>query len=130
MRKQGICIAIALIVLLLASCGNAAPANDPGSVAKAFLERLQKMDFDGAKALATKDGQKVLSMMQGFLAMADEEQKKKMNEEGEQGTITIGSVDEQGDKATVVYSMGDKKDQPLELVKENGQWKVNFQKEL
>ncbi len=130
MKNIGIVLSIGCIVLLLAACGGAAPANDPSSVAKAFLERLAKMDLDGAKELATKDGQKVLSMMQGFLAMADEEQKKKMDEEGEQGPVTIVSVDEQGDKATVVYSMGDKQDQPLELVKENGQWKVNFQKEL
>ena len=130
MKNSGKCVVIISIIFLLAACGSSAPANDPESVAKAFLERLGRMDFNGAKELATKDGQKMLSMIQGFIAMADEEKKKEMEEEGQAGPPVIVSVDEQGDKAMVVYSMGDKKNQPLELLKENGQWKVNFQKEM
>jgi hypothetical protein len=129
MRKTGILVLIATVVLFFAACGGAPVANDPSSVAKAFMERLQKLDFDGAKQLATEDGQKVLSMLQGLMAMADQKEKDKYAKE-EQGEVKIISVDDKGDKAIVTYSAGGKENAPLELLKENGQWKVNFQKEL
>jgi hypothetical protein len=129
MKKLVVLFAIMAVVLALSACGGAV-ANDPTSVSKAFLEKLKTFDFDGAKQLATADGQKVLGMLQGFMAMADKAELEKQKAESAKGELKIISVDEQGDKATVKYSMKEGETSSMDLVKENGQWKVNFKKEL
>ena len=130
MKKLGFVIMIAAMLFALAACGAGAPANDPKSVAVAFLDRMKNMDLDGAKQLATADGAKMLDMVKGLMAGVDKAELDKQKAEGAQSETKILDVKEEGDKATVQYSQKEGETSVLEMVKENGQWKVNFKKSM
>lgn len=114
---------IALTLLVLSSC---AGGSGPEPVAKNFLNKLGALDFKGAAKYATDEGAAALNMMQSFMAMAPQEELNAMK-----GKPTIISTTVNGDKAVVIYTMsGDTDEQALDMVKVNGKWKVNFQKEM
>ena len=122
MRKFAIAIAL-LSTLVLASCGG----NTPEDAAKGFMTALIKGDVDKAKELSTEKSHKIVGLIAAMTAsQADsqsEEQKKKMEE-------TLAALDKikcevDGDTAKCAPEGENKK---IDLVKEDGKWKVDFKK--
>ncbi len=120
--------ALKLSVLLLAvttvfyACGGG--KNDPKAVAQDFLDALQKQDYAAAKKLATPESEEMLSTLESLSDMGGDAAKT------EPKKVEISDVKEDGDNATVTYSVeGEEGDQSLELTKVDGEWKVVFGKE-
>ncbi len=109
--------AIALLgALVLWACGGGAKTSK--DVGTAFLEALAEGDFSTAKDYATKDSQEALDMME---TMGGGETT------GSKDDIKVGEVKEDGDKATLMYTeKGEEK--TLDMVKEDGEWKVKYSK--
>ena len=108
--------------LFMAACGS--KADGPKEVATKFLTHINAMEFEEAKQYGTKETNDLLDMLKGFAAMGGEEQKP------EATAFTITDVKEEGDKATVTYmSEGAEEAETLELVKQDGKWLVNINKE-
>ena len=108
--------AIALLaVVVLWACGG---KSGPKEVGEKFLNAIASSDYETAKKYATKEAQESLTMM---ASMAGEAPK------GEPAKIEIGEVKEEGDKATLSYKENGT-DQTLDLVKEEGEWKANWNK--
>lgn len=116
--------------LLLASCGGGKVENTPEAVTKAFLAKIQKGDFSGAKKYATKESATALDGMESMMDMAksmgggskNSEMDKMKNSKMEVGTATIN-----GDEATIPVTT-DGKAKTMNLKKEDGAWKVAFSK--
>lgn len=112
--------------LLLASCGGSKVENTPEAVAKAFLAKMQKADYGGAKKYATKESQEALEGMKSMMDMAGSmgggKDSKMKDAKMEVGTATVN-----GDEATVPVT-SDGKGKTLKLKKEDGNWKVAFSK--
>ncbi len=112
---------------LIVSCSG----NSPESAAKAFLKKMHKADFEGAKEYATTDTKSLLTTMESFGA-GD----KILDDSKEQGSLSIKVVDTQVDgdsavcKVELSYSNSDKVDnQTLKLIKKDGKWLVSMGKE-
>jgi len=106
-------------------------SNSPESVAKIFLEKMHKADFEGAKEYATTDTKSMLTMMESFGA-----KDKILDESKEKGSLSINVVDTQIDedkavcKVELKYSDEDKvEEQTLKLIKKDDKWLVNMGKE-
>lgn len=111
--------------LLLASCGGGKVENTPEAVAKAFFEKIQKGDFKGAKKYASKSSAEGLDALESMGSLA-----KGMggnDEKMKNAKVEVGKATIDGDKASLVLSTdGEKHD--VNLVKEDGAWKVEFKK--
>ncbi len=109
--------AIAIIgAMVLWACGGGNLG--PKETGEKFLKALAEGDYGTAKDYATKSSQESLEMLE------------KMGG-GESGgsadDIVVGEVKEDGDKATLAYTeKGAEK--TLNLVKEDGSWKAQFDK--
>lgn len=121
-----------LSILAFLALGCARTANEPGPVAVEFMSRLSQLNFNGAAELATEESKPMLLMMSGFLVNIPEDQQKELEEQKKaaaaQSIQVVESV-EDGDKATVTLKIGEE-DQKVDLQKVNGEWKVNFSKNL
>ena len=108
-----------LMICFLVACSG----NSPKSVAKNFLDAMNKMDFDGAKKYGTEDTGKMLDMLSGFAKMMPDSAKKEVKTD-----ITSEKIE--GDKATCTYKEeGKDGEQIIHLVKENGKWKEAMSKD-
>lgn len=120
-KNVSIVMMTALVAVLMTSCGGG--GGSPEATAKHFLNALQDMDFEGAKKYATEGSAEMLDMMQSMSSMAGDEEKP------EPKKITITNTETEGDKATVTYTAeGSDEEQTLDLVKQDGEWKVVFDK--
>jgi hypothetical protein len=112
------------VALVFTACSGGSK-NSPGKVAENFLMAVQDMDFEKAKLYATKESASMLDMLAGFAGMGDEEKP-------EPAPITITNEEIDGDKATVTYTSknedGEETEDTIDLVKEEGEWKVKFDK--
>jgi hypothetical protein len=122
-------LVLALVVIsVLAGCG--VDSGDPAAVAQAFMDRIINLDFAGAAELATEESAMGLNMMGSLLSQMPEDEKAAM---GEAGTVTITGVEVTGDTAvastTTTVDGVTTDSEPIELVKENGEWKVLFEKD-
>jgi hypothetical protein len=112
------------------------PPTKPGEVAVAFMQRFMALDFKGAKKYATAATAAQLdmldAMMSGEMDKMDDEQKAAFQAElALMQTITFSSksCDVQGDECTCQLEMckdGECETQPIILVKENGAWKIDL----
>src|SRR5829696_4917349 len=118
--KNGLLKASAIVMIsFLVACSG----NSPKSAAKKFLDKMNEMDFDGAKKYGTEDTGKMLDMLSGFAKMMPDSAKKEVKTE-----ITSEKIE--GDKATCTYKEeGRDGEQVLHLVKEDGKWKVAMSKD-
>jgi hypothetical protein len=121
----------AIAAIVTVSCKSKdSTSSDPKIVLTSFFERLSKKDFDGASQLASKDSKSMLDMMKMGMDMAEKMKgnmsaDKDMAEKFKDVKIDEAKID--GDKATVAIEnnkTSDKFDFPL--VKEDGNWKVDF----
>lgn len=127
-------VALAVSSALIVGCGNGGGGGDDEAQVKEVAEKY-------AKALTSFDFAAIIDIMseKDLEGMSDEEieeAKKQSAEMGdEMGDMTfdidfeIGEVEISGDEATVTMTTefaGQKTDMTVYLVKENGEWKVDF----
>ncbi|MCD6064102.1 MAG: hypothetical protein K0R82_2013 [Flavipsychrobacter sp.] len=111
-----------VIAIALTSCNT----NSPKAAADKFLTNLYHMDYEAAKEVATEDTKKMLDMMAQFSSMMPDSTK----ESAKKIKVDIKDVKEEGDKATVIYTTSESAgDQKIDLVKQNGKWLVQYNKQ-
>jgi len=109
----------AALSIFISSCGGGV---GPKETAEKFLTHLNNLEFQEAKAYATEGTASLLDMVASFAAMSDEKP--------EATAFEILDVTEDGDKATVTYkNEGAEEAETLTLVKQDGKWLVDFNKE-
>ncbi len=120
---------VAVAALTISSCNK----NSAKGVADKFLTSFYEMDYVEAKKHATDKTKETLTTIDNlkgkFLQTAQGDLKNIK--------VDIVEVKEEGDKAVVTYSISDGQgmatknvnNKKLYLVKEKGEWKVNFTKE-
>lgn len=122
--------AILFTTLALASCKTT--SNDPKQVAQAFMEAIMNKDFDGAAKYATKESQSALEMIKSAMKMAESFGSKEdidIMKDAKGKKITYSDAKMDGTEKASVLVMADGKEQmPLTLKKEEGAWKVAFDK--
>lgn len=122
MKKKITAILCVIAVLsFLAACGS---ANDPETVAKAFMNAIKDGDFEKAAGYATKESSKTLLMLSAF----GEEEMGEQTGELEELDFKITGSKIDGDNATVTIE-SEGQASTLILAKEDGNWKVAFDKE-
>ena len=112
-----------LAAMMLVSCKK----NSPKDIAHEWLNDFYHLDYEAAKKLSTEDTKNLLSQVEQLSSMIPDSTKKAYKNI----SITIKSVKVNGDKAMVTYVGSDNPtlEQPLNLVKANGQWLVMYTKE-
>ncbi|HXS38161.1 MAG TPA: hypothetical protein VN721_15775 [Flavipsychrobacter sp.] len=119
-------LSYATLALILSIAMVSCNTNSPKAVANKFLTSFYHMDFDAARKVSTDDTKKMLDMWQQLTPMIPDSAKQTLKKT----KVTIKDVKEQGDTATVTYVTSDNpKDQPLHLVKQKGQWLVQWTKQ-
>ncbi|WP_018630851.1 DUF4878 domain-containing protein [Niabella aurantiaca] len=117
-------------LLLVAGLMSCQSGNDPKTVLISFFKLLAQKDIDGAAKLATKDSKSTLDMIKKGMDMA-----QKMDTANAQNDpakefrdAEFGATRISGDTAYITVSSKSKKQESSEisLVKEDGQWKVDF----
>jgi hypothetical protein len=122
--KQSIILGVIILALGIIGCKN--KGNDPKGVLKSFIDALGNKDINAAKKYATKDSEAMLGMIQMGMSMAPDSTKDKTYDGS---NMDFGEATINGDKATVPVK--DKKSGEIvnyTLKKENGDWKVAFDK--
>jgi len=105
---------------VLSSCKKHAA---PQEVALSFMHAIQESNFDLARDYATKESQQVIQLYSFFDARRNNTERDKIKKAG----IEVIGTEENGDKATVtVLNSSSKQKERLQLVKENGQWKISL----
>lgn len=135
MRKVFISLFVALIAIVMGSCGS---DNTPTGVAEASIKCVQKEDIKGYIDLLdinTSDGQDPAKSKEELTALFNAKLLPALRAKGGVKSYEILSeeINETGDKATVeanvVYGNGEESKQTVDLVKnEEGEWKVKFGK--
>ncbi len=109
-------------------------SGDPKDVAKSFFDKLREKDFDGAAKFATKDSKIALDMIKNLSNMAKTFGKGENNEdmdfdkEWKNKKVTYSEPKIEGGNATVSLMADGKEQMPISLKKEDGSWKVAFDK--
>ncbi|WGD34040.1 DUF4878 domain-containing protein [Olleya sp. YS] len=112
--------------LVLTACGGGGPE----SATINFLESMYSGDFETAKQYATTDTKSMLTMLESF--GAKDQFADKMKESEMEFEVVETKID--GDTAVCTVKMSsseDEKDQdmPINLVKKDGEWLVDMNKE-
>ena len=117
-----------LLSFALVSCGGGGPKDN----AEKFLNAFYHMEYDKAGEYATADAKKQLDMLSSFAGMMPDSSKKAL----QKIKINITDVKEEGDNATVTYTVSDPSgnapeagDQKLKMVKESGKWLAAWNKQ-
>lgn len=113
------------IVAVMTACQ--AGGGDPKSAAKNFFEALKTMNIDEAAKYATKDSKSMLDLMKMGLNMAPKNIDSLKAEMAKQ-KIEYGEPVINGNEATVTVTVDQKDKTDFKLKKEDGQWKVAFDK--
>jgi len=116
------CLALVLIGVVLVSCSK----NSPKEVAYNWLTAVNHLDFESAKKLSTADTKNLLSALQQLTDKVSDSNKNDLKKV----TVTIKDIKINGDKAVATYYASDSptKEQTLNLIKEAGNWHVQFSK--
>ena len=114
---------VLLFSFFMVSCGGS--SDNPQDVAIEFMDALGDQDYDKAKDLGTENTIMMIGMIESMASMAPEGE-----ETDEMGEITWGETEIDGDNAICFYSTEDKADQQVDLVKVDGDWKVEMKKEM
>ncbi|MEO7312686.1 MAG: hypothetical protein ABIX01_20035 [Chitinophagaceae bacterium] len=131
MKKLFLSIAAATFVMV-AMVGCKGAAGDPKSVAMEFMDKLKSKDFDGAAKYATKESKSALDMMKSAMKMAEAFGGKgddmDFDKEWKGKKVEYTEPKIEGDNATVSLMADGKEQMPISLKKEDGSWKVAFDK--
>lgn len=114
------------VALCLVGCGKG-----PDKAALNFFEALRDSDFTKAAEYAAKDTKPMINMM---AAMATDPKFKESNEANELKGVEFKVLETKVDGDTAKVKMEAKKDgkaeaQDIDLVKEDGEWKVKMKKD-
>lgn len=128
--KKTLALYIAVLTLVITTSCN---KSSPETVAEKFLTSFYEMDYGEAKKYATDKTKSVLTTIENL------KDKFLQTAQGDLKTIKVHvvNVQEDGDKATITYDLSDGdgmaaktiKGKKLYMVKEKGEWKVNFTKD-
>jgi nitrogen fixation protein FixH len=118
--------AVAVIMLALAACSGST-GNDPKSVAKNFFEAIKTMNIDEAAKYATKESKSMLDLMKMGMSMAPKNMDSLKAELAKQ-KIEYSEPVINGDEATITVTTDGKEKTDFKLKKEEGLWKVAFDK--
>jgi hypothetical protein len=118
---------VALAALAIYGCGETAAT--PEEVAKQFATSLDKGDFKAAKALGTQSTQSMLEMLEKFMSAGGEAVEKAKAEMGKAKFDEVKCEGTEDKKTCTVCCGANGQGDELELVKENGSWKVNINKD-
>lgn len=118
-------LSIAGLMLFMAACQTG--ADDPKAVAKKFFEALKTMNIDEAAKYATKESKTMLDMMKMSMNMAPQNLDSLKSEMDKQ-TIEYSEPVINGDEATLTVTVNNKEKTNFSLKKEEGKWKVAFDK--
>lgn len=127
--KQLKLAALALVLSLsLSSCSG----NGPEDTAKKFIEYTNQGEFSKAKELSTDKTAAMLGMAEGFAQ--GQGKMEEMKEKNKDVKVEIISSEVNEDKATVKFKLtgGENtsgSENQLNLVKVDGEWKVDMNKE-
>lgn len=117
-------------LLLAAGIMSCQSGNDPKAVLVSFFKLLSQKDIDGAAKLATKDSRSTLDMIKKGMDMAQkmDTAAAKNDPTKEFRDAEFGETRISGDTAYITVTSKSKKQESSEisLVKEDGQWKVDF----
>ncbi|RYD58618.1 MAG: DUF4878 domain-containing protein [Sphingobacteriales bacterium] len=114
--------AVVLLAIGLVSCNT----NTPKATADKFLNSFYHMDYKEAKTVSTEETKKMLEMIEQFATMMPDSAR----ENAKKVKINIKDVKEEGDKATVVYTTSENtSESKLDLIKQEGKWLVQFNKQ-
>lgn len=120
--KKIFLIAIAGMVMIFSGCKSG--SNDPKAVLAEFMDKLGKKDLEGARKLATAESKTMIDMIEMGMKTNSNELDKYSKEKMEFGEAKID-----GDKAVVpVKETESGETLNYILKKENGSWKVAFDK--
>ncbi|WP_343308096.1 hypothetical protein AAHN97_13180 [Chitinophaga niabensis] len=96
---------------------------EPQEVAMEFMHAFQESNFERAKEFATKESQQVILLYSIFDGKRNENEREKIKN----AQLKIVDHKEDGDKATVtILNSSANQQETLQLVKENGQWKISL----
>lgn len=119
--------AVFVMALTLVSCSS----NSPKAAAEKWLTSFYHLDYETAKTVSTEATKQQLEMMSNLMGMIPDSSK----EQAKKIKIEIKDVKEEGDKATITYTMTDDKGAPapgtqtLNMQKENGKWLAAWNKQ-
>jgi hypothetical protein len=117
---------VAIIAIALVACKGGG-GNDPKSAAKNFFEAFKTMNIDEAAKYATKDSKSMLDLMKMGMNMAPKNIDSLKNEM-DKHKIEYGEPVITGDEATIDITTDGKEKTNFKLKKEDGIWKVAFDK--
>ena len=121
-------VLLALIVLsglALGGCKSAG-SDDPKEVLSDFLEALSKKDIAKARTYATADSKQLLDLMEMGMKMSPD---TATDPKFDRSKLELGEPKIEGDKATIaVKEKASGEDSNFTLKKEDGKWKVAFDK--
>ena len=116
LKRMLIAVAVALLVLGMASCGDG--ESSPTTAANAFIAAVEKGDAKEMEKVATKDTVALIGMFG----------EKAADSIKEYGKITNTTEEIDGDKAVVSLTFENGNTEELTLIKEDGKWLVNISK--
>lgn len=124
-------LAVMTLAVATIGCNNAgAGGGDPKAVLMAFSEKLGKKDYDGAKALATKESAPVIDMMQKVMKMSEKFAGMAPAGQGKQDAkfddVKIGEARIEGNFAYLPLTASGTETVEYVLKNEGGAWKVDF----
>jgi hypothetical protein len=111
-----------VLILAVAFSGCKKSTESPESVAKKFLDHLNKKEYAEAKALGTEATGQIISMMESMQGMA--------GGEAEMPEVVYEDMKAEvdGEKALVTYTV-EGKEEKLNMVLVEGKWLVDMKKE-
>ncbi|MCP4439092.1 MAG: DUF4878 domain-containing protein [Aureispira sp.] len=116
------------LIALFASCIFAS-CSSPKTAVVGFMNKMQDMDFAGAKKYSSEETKKLLGSLESMMAMMPKEEMPPIEDKK---IITKDWVKckTQGKEGTCQLCEGDDcTDDPIKVIKEQGQWKVHLAKE-
>lgn len=117
---------LAMVVLSAVSfTGCKSGGGDPKVVLEQFFDALSKNNMEAARKLATKDSKTMIDMMEMGMKMGKD---KKESEKFSKENMEIGEAKIDGDKAVVPVKDKTTGIMNYTLKKEDGSWKVAFDK--
>lgn len=126
MKQLKLAAAAVVISFSLFSCSG---GNGPEGVTEKFVELTGKGEFGEAKELCTEKTAALLAMAEGFAG----DKKEEIKEKNKDIKVEIISSEVKDDKATVKYKVtggeNEGQESQLDLVKVDGDWKVDINKE-
>lgn len=121
-QRRAIYISLTLFtVFVFAACGGSA-SSSPTEVAGKFLNAMSRKDFTEAKIHATKKSGRMLDNLArtaGMFGGASDE---------DEGEVKVIREKIDGEKAIVYFEKGEGEEEFVNMMKEDGEWKVNFSK--